>query len=231
MKTINVLNEKGKRTELEAASIEIGLSGGRRLRIAFPPGDMGDIAIEAHADAGEPVMLVQPGAVNVVTLHVLSVEQPTRKTSGLDLELEVQKALPKAEKASVPSKTQVRRWVKAALQQDAEITVRFVGEEEGRSLNQEFRQKDAATNVLSFPYASEPLVVGDLVLCWPVVQREALEQGKGLETHAAHLIIHGALHLQGWDHERSEEEAEKMEALEREILARLGYPDPYEVAQ
>lgn len=228
MKTITVLNAKGKRSEIEAASIEVPLPGGRRLRIAFPPGDMGDIAVEGHADLGTPVMLVQPGAANLVTLHVLAVEAAEPSKRSIDLELEVQKVLPKGEKASVPSKTQVRRWIKAALAQDAEITVRFVDEDEGRTLNQEFRQKDYATNVLSFPYATDPLVVGDLVLCWPVVQREAQEQGKGLEAHAAHLIVHGTLHLQGWDHEIDEHEAEKMEAQEREILARLGYPDPYE---
>jgi len=210
MKTITVLNAKGKPRELEAASIEIPLGEGRHLRIAFPPGDIGDLVVEAHSETGAPVMLVQPGAANLATL----------------LELSVQKALTKDEKEGLPGKAQVRKWIRAALGADAEITVRFVGEEEGRALNKEYREKDYATNVLSFPYATEPLVVGDLVICWPVLQREAAEQGKPLEAHAAHLIVHGALHLQGWDHEDSEQ-AEEMETREREILSGLGYADPY----
>lgn len=224
MKTITVLNAKGKRREIEVASIEVPLDDGRYLRIAFPPGDMGDLAIEAHSDKGMPVMLMQPGAANLATLHVLSVaEQPAEMH---DLELTVQKELGKSEKDGVPSKSQIRRWIEAALGADAEITVRFVGEDEGRALNLEYREKDYATNVLSFPYTEEPLVVGDLVVCWPVVVREAVEQNKTVEAHAAHMLVHGALHLQGWDHE-NEEDAEEMEALEREILATLGYPDPY----
>ena len=225
MKTITVLNAKGKPRELEAASIEIPLGEGRHLRIAFPPGDIGDLVIEAHSETGAPVMLVQPGAANLATLHVLSVAEKVT-LQDFDLELSVQKALTKDEKEGLPGKAQVRKWIRAALGADAEITVRFVGEEEGRALNKEYREKDYATNVLSFPYATEPLVVGDLVICWPVLQREAAEQGKALEAHAAHLIVHGALHLQGWDHEDSEQ-AEEMEAREREILSALGYADPY----
>ncbi len=225
MKTITVLNAKGKPREIEAASIEIPLGEGRHLRIAFPPGDIGDLVVEAHSETGQPVMLVQPGAANLATLHVLSVAEASTR-QDFDLELSVQKALAKDEKDGVPGKAQVRKWIHAALGADAEITVRFVGEEEGRQLNREYREKDYATNVLSFPYATEPLVVGDLVICWPVLQREASEQGKALEAHAAHLIVHGALHLQGWDHENPDE-GNDMEAREREILAGLGYADPY----
>jgi probable rRNA maturation factor len=105
--------------------------------------------------------------------------------------------------------------------------VRFVDGDEGRSLNRDYRGKDYATNVLSFPYASGENICGDLVLCQPVVEREAKEQGKSLEAHSAHLIVHGMLHLQGHDHETGRADAERMEALEREILANLGYPDPY----
>ncbi len=227
MKTITVLNAKGKPREIEAASIEIPLGEGRRLRIAFPPGDIGDLVVEAHSDTGAPVMLVQPGAANLATLHVLAVADAPEQ--AFDLELSVQKALAKDEKDGVPGKARVRKWIRAALGNDAEITVRFVGEDEGRALNKAYRDKDYATNVLSFPYASEPLVVGDLVICWPVLQREAFEQGKPLEAHAAHLIVHGALHLQGWDHEDGDEQAAQMEAREREILGGLGYVDPYAV--
>jgi len=125
----------------------------------------------------------------------------------------------------MPTRPQVRRWVQAALQHAAEITVRFVAAEEGQALNRDYRGKDYATNVLSFVYASEP-VNGDLVICVPVVAREAREQNKTLEAHYAHLLVHGVLHLQGFDHE-TEKEARSMEAREREIVTQLGYTDPY----
>lgn len=107
------------------------------------------------------------------------------------------------------------------------MSVRFVAEDEGRALNRDYRKKDYATNVLSFIYESVPIVVGDLVVCLPVVLREAEQQGKAPEAHFAHLIVHGMLHLQGYDHETGAADAERMEAREREILAALGYPDPY----
>jgi probable rRNA maturation factor len=127
--------------------------------------------------------------------------------------------------SALPSRAQVRRWVRAVQDGAAELTVRFVDAEEGRALNAQFRRKDYATNVLSFPYGLAPLA-GDLVLCVPVVLREAGEQGKPADAHFAHLIVHGMLHLQGYDHERRHE-AHAMEQKEREILAALGYPDPY----
>jgi probable rRNA maturation factor len=130
-------------------------------------------------------------------------------------------------KDKAPTRPQVRRWVRAACAIPAEVTVRFVDGDEGRSLNRDYRGKDYATNVLSFPYASGENICGDLVFCQPVVEREAKEQGKSLEAHSAHLIVHGMLHLQGHDHETGRADAERMEALEREILANLGYPDPY----
>ena len=130
-------------------------------------------------------------------------------------------------KDGAPTRPQVRRWVRATCAIPAEVTVRFVDGDEGRSLNRDYRGIDYATNVLSFPYASGTTLSGDLVLCLPVLEREAREQGKPPEAHCAHLIVHGMLHLQGHDHETGRADAERMEALEREILADLGYPDPY----
>jgi probable rRNA maturation factor len=120
----------------------------------------------------------------------------------------------------------VARWLRAALAAPAEITLRIVGADEGRSLNREFRGKDGATNVLTFAYEREPRVVADLVLCAPVVAREARAQGLDLEAHYAHLVVHGALHAQGFDHE-SAGEAEAMEARESAIVTGLGFADPY----
>jgi len=121
----------------------------------------------------------------------------------------------------------VTRCIRHALAVDAEITVRIVGEEEGRELNKAYRQKDYATNVLTFDYAQAPVVMADLVLCAPVVAQEAREQGKTLAAHYAHLLVHGALHAQGWDHETSKADAEEMEAYEVEILSGLGVKNPY----
>jgi probable rRNA maturation factor len=130
----------------------------------------------------------------------------------------------------VPSRAQFRKWALAALQQQggAQLTLRIVDEEEGKHLNRDYRGKDYATNVLTFVYDDLPggMRAGDMVLCAPVVAREAAEQGKPVDAHYAHLTVHGMLHLQGYDHE-DEDEARVMEALESEIVMRLGYSDPY----
>lgn len=112
------------------------------------------------------------------------------------------------------------------MEGSAEVTLRIVDAEEARMLNRDYRGKDVATNVLSFPYSPLPEMAGDLVLCLPVVLTEAEAQGKTAEAHFAHLVVHGMLHLQGYDHEQ-DDQAILMEAKEREILAQLGYPDPY----
>ena len=125
------------------------------------------------------------------------------------------------------TRSKVTTWIRHALAVDAEITVRIVDTEEGQKLNREFRQKDYATNVLTFDYQQEPIVMADLVLCAPVVEREAKEQNKTLEEHYAHLLVHGTLHAQGWDHETSEEDAEEMEAYETDIMKEMGFEDPY----
>ena len=127
----------------------------------------------------------------------------------------------------VLARRSLAKWLKVALQSSAEITVRVVGDAEARALNLAYRQRDYATNVLTFDYQREPIVVADLVLCAAVVEREAKQQGKPLLAHYAHLVVHGALHAQGWDHEADEAEALAMEQREREILQTLGFRDPY----
>jgi probable rRNA maturation factor len=120
----------------------------------------------------------------------------------------------------------VARWLRAALASPADLAVRIVGAEEGRMLNRDYRGKDYATNVLTFDYERAPRVVADIVLCAPVVEREAGEQGIALEAHYAHLLVHGALHAQGFDHERASD-AKAMQARETEIVLALGFADPY----
>lgn len=165
---------------------------------------------------------------------------------------------PDARLKDIITRQKLRRWVTAALQMPAEITLRFVDAEEGQALNRDYRGKDYATNVLTFPY-DEPEISGpdafaadeeaddeatvsqddmppaeaaqqtaraDIVLCTDVLEREAQEQAKSLDAHAAHLVVHGTLHAQGYDH-ITDEEAQEMETLETKILAKLGYPDPY----
>lgn len=120
----------------------------------------------------------------------------------------------------------VARWIRAALEAPGEITVRIVDADEGRALNREYRSKDYATNVLTFDYSHEPVVSADLILCAPVVEEEARQQKITVEAHYAHLLVHGTLHAQGYDHE-DDDEAQAMEARETEIVTALGFADPY----
>ena len=148
-----------------------------------------------------------------------------------NLELDVQYPDTRLEAELTPEL--VERWVRGALLGPAELAIRFVDAEEGQTLNREYRGKDYATNVLTFAYnegaeiADDEPTQADIVLCTDVLQREADEQKKTVEEHAAHLVVHGVLHAQGFDHE-TDEEAEEMEQLERDIMEALGYPDPYE---
>ena len=128
----------------------------------------------------------------------------------------------------LPLRADFVRWARAALIGGGQVTIRLVDADEGRALNNAYRGKDYATNVLSFPYESEPVVTGDLVICTEVVAKEAAEQNRPLDAHYAHLTVHGMLHLQGRDHD-NDADAEAMENEEKEILAALGYPDPYAV--
>jgi probable rRNA maturation factor len=154
--------------------------------------------------------------------------KPTRSSAppSRALRLTVQYA---TRSRTVPTQARFRKWMRAALRSDAQITVRVVGLKEARELNLTYRGKDYATNVLTFVMRDCAPYEGDLVLCAPVVTREAHTQGKALAAHYAHLTVHGVLHLQGYEHE-TETEAGEMEKLETRILKRLGYPDPYSPA-
>jgi probable rRNA maturation factor len=131
---------------------------------------------------------------------------------------------------NLPSRPQLRRWALAALKQPAQITLRIVGEKEGRMLNRNFRGRDYATDVLTFTYPERRPLTGDIALCAPVVAREAREYGISVEACYAHRVVHGVLHLQGYDHQH-QTEALEMEKLEAQIITRLGFPDPYSPAQ
>lgn len=126
----------------------------------------------------------------------------------------------------LPTRPQWRRWFNAALLRDVSLTLRIVDEVEGRDLNKAYRGRDYATNVLTFVYDDTVPLSGDVVICAPVVEREAAEQGMDLLSHYAHLAVHAALHLQGYDHE-NDADAEEMESLETALMLKLRYPDPY----
>ncbi len=128
--------------------------------------------------------------------------------------------------AKIPAKSMFRKWAKAALRVDTEVTIRIVDEDEARILNSTYRGKDYATNVLTFPLTEEPHLMGDIIICAPVVAVEAKAQNITLEAHYAHLTVHGVLHLHGYDHE-TDEQAALMESIEVTILQKLGYANPY----
>lgn len=130
---------------------------------------------------------------------------------------------------NVPTPARIRQWARAALASEARVTIRIVGQAEGRLLNRSYRNRDYATNVLTFVFRDTPPLEGDIALCAPVITREARAQRKTVAAHYAHMVIHGLLHLQGYDHE-NDQDAATMERRERTLLARFGYPDPYRPA-
>lgn len=223
----------GRRRALKTEAIDVVWPDGRVLTVSLPPAAWADIELHAEAPEATPVIQMQSAACNLLSVR-LSVMHDTvdmdLTPAPVRLEMPIDNCVPKAEddKAQRPKKREIRAWAQAALGQDAVVGVRLVGEEEGRQLNRDYRDKDYATNVLTFVYdETDGVLNGDLVICLPVVLREARDQGKSVADHFAHLIVHGMLHLQGLDHE-DDEEAALMEALETDILARLGIASPYE---
>jgi probable rRNA maturation factor len=158
-----------------------------------------------------------------------TIATPTRRRSGTappgstELGLTVQYAV---DAPDLPARSTLRRWMRAVLSRDARVTVRFVDGRESRALNRRYRRRDRATNVLTFVYDEGASLLGDIVLCAPLVAKEARAQGKTLRAHYAHLVIHGMLHLQGYDHQR-DDDAARMEGREVAVLGDLGYGDPY----
>ncbi|MFC4160196.1 rRNA maturation RNase YbeY [Chitinimonas lacunae] len=222
----------GEQREIEADSLRLVLGDGSVVEIEFD-GLSQRLHLQTPSPFDEPParLLLRPTSANGVEIEVECEDEGSDESDG-QLALEVQYMV---RPEGTPDEQQIRRWAEAALDfgQDAEVTVRVVDAEEGRQLNRDYRGKDYATNVLSFALnEGEPLpgledrLFGDLVLCAEVVAREAAEQGKSLEAHWAHLVVHGMLHLQGYDH-LEDDEAETMESLETLILQGLGYPDPY----
>jgi probable rRNA maturation factor len=131
-----------------------------------------------------------------------------------------------SQEANLPSETEFKRWVRAALRVDTSLTIRIVDAAEGRALNASYRGKDYATNVLTFPLTEEPYLMGDIIICAPVVAKEAAEQSKSLLAHYAHMTVHGVLHLHGYDHE-VDAQADLMEAMEVAVMKKLGFANPY----
>ena len=246
--TITLINAAGRPQQVEAVQMEIDFGGGRRMVLDFPDQAWGDLDIQADTQLGTPLLTIQPAACNLITLrvdarHDMIVPDEHRSRSPYRLDLTVQKArIPKLERRALPKKKQLVTWTSAALERDASVTLRFVGEAEGQALNLTYRGKDYATNVLTFVYESDAeegrldrealesalmgCLSGDVVLCVPVIAREAQAQGKTFEAHCAHMVIHAMLHLQGFDHESSAQ-AKVMEKRERDIMALIGFGDPY----
>ncbi|KAF7963650.1 rRNA maturation RNase YbeY [Cupriavidus sp. UYMU48A] len=231
--SLTLFDNEGRARKSAAHAVRVQLPDGRSLTIDLSQAADGVVALLAeHTDTRQQAgLLVRPDNHDALAIAVTAT--PVVTTTGTPatppaLELEVQHGDGVGKRAGLPARKQIETWVKSALYADAALTVRFVGEDEGRTLNRTYRGKDYATNVLTFAYAEsqDDPVTGDIVLCCPVVEAEAREQRKPLEAHYAHLIVHGVLHAQGYEHEE-DAEAEEMEAIETETLQALGYDDPY----
>lgn len=224
----------GRARKASAHALRIQLADGRSLTLDLSQANDGVVALLAeHTDTRQQAgLLVRPD--NGDALSVAVTATPIVTTTGTpatpaEVELDIQFGDGTRRRPGVPSRKQIEKCVKSALYDDAALTIRFVDEEEGRALNRTYRGKDYATNVLTFAYAegADDPVTGDIVLCCPVVEAEAKQQKKPLEAHYAHLIVHGVLHAQGYEHE-DDAEAEEMEAIETETLQALGFSDPYQ---
>jgi probable rRNA maturation factor len=237
---LSLFDAKGKVKTVAAQALRIDFADGRSLMFDLS-GSSGDAAVAIvaqHADPAQRATLgLRPEHYDSVTVHVGAEPAPVADEDyagaaepALALSVQYGDEITAAVRKTLPKRKLIAEWLAPAILDAAELTVRFVGAKEGRSLNGEYRHKDYATNVLTFAYGDSPTgaVVGDLVLCCPVVEKEAKAQGKPLEAHYAHLLVHGALHAQGYDHETGEADAAEMEALEIDILAKLGFPNPYQ---
>ena len=231
--SLTLFDGDGRARKSAAHALRVQLPDGRSLTLDLSQAADGVVALLAeHTDTNQQAgLLVRPD--NHDSLSVAVTATPVVTTTGTPatppaLELEIQQGDGIGRQDGLPPRRKIETWVKSALYADAALTIRFVGEEEGRLLNRTYRGKDYATNVLTFAYAEneDDPVTGDIVLCCPVVEAEAREQRKPLEAHYAHLIVHGVLHAQGYEHEE-DAEAEEMEAIETETLQALGYADPY----
>ncbi|OAI61739.1 metalloprotease [Ralstonia solanacearum] len=237
---VDVFDAQGKPKTVDASALRIAFADGRSLLVSLPDTADGAITLVAeHADATTHAMLaLRPEHHDSVTLRIeaepaepaddLDDEMADAEMLTLDLTVQHGDALKAAARKACPKQKDIEAWIAPALFADAQLNVRFVDEEEGRTLNRTYRGKDYATNVLTFSYAEtehDP-VSADVVLCCPVVEKEAKDQGKPLRAHYAHLIVHGALHAQGYDHENPAE-AKEMEGIETAVLVELGFPDPY----
>ncbi|TWG83987.1 putative rRNA maturation factor [Cupriavidus gilardii J11] len=228
-----LFDAEGRARKSQAHALRVQLADGRSLTVDLSQADDGVVALLAeHTDTRQQAgLLVRPDNHDAVAVAVTAT--PLRTTTGTpatppELELDVQYGDGVRGRRGVPARGKLQTWIRSALFADAQLTVRFVNEDEGRALNRGYRGKDYATNVLTFAYAEheDDPVTADIVLCCPVVEREAREQRKPLEAHYAHLVVHGALHAQGYEHE-DDGEAEEMEAIETETLLALGFDDPY----
>ncbi|WP_414443038.1 rRNA maturation RNase YbeY [Burkholderia sp. 22PA0106] len=246
---VSLFDERGKVKTVDAQALRIDFPDGRSLMfdLSGSSGEASVAIVAQHADISQRAILtLRPEHYDSLTLSVGAEAAPegddddddgdsddeSEPAGEPELELVVQYGdeITAQVRKTLPKRKLIAEWLATTLSSDAQLTVRFVGEKEGRELNGGYRKKDYPTNVLTFAYEQAPdgTTIGDLVLCCPVVEKEAAEQNKPLQSHYAHLLVHGALHAQGYDHERSEEDAAEMEALEIDMLAKLGFANPYE---